>query len=83
MGFFFKKLSMLTICTLFAVLRFLSCRAAAVGSCDVLFLLGLGLHLPFVRVAPLATPAEGNAILQYLLKIVHTISINDGTGAHP
>lgn len=38
------------VCPLFAVLRLLACRTAAVGSCDILLLLRLGLHLVLVRV---------------------------------
>ena len=63
---------MLAIGTLLTIFCLLSCRAAAVSSSDILFLLGLGLDFSFGRVVTLATPAEGNAILEDMLKIVHT-----------
>ena len=53
---------------------------------NILFLLGLGLHLSFIRVLAFATPSEGNTILKNALEIVvssHLSSINDGTGARP
>ena len=55
---------------LLAVLGFLSCRAAAVGTCDVLLLLGLGLHLAVVFGLVTAT-SEADTVLQDVLKIVH------------
>ena len=63
---------MLSIGTLLTIFCLLSCRAAAVSSSDILFLLGLGLNFSFGRVVALATPAEGNPILEDMLKIVHT-----------
>lgn len=63
---------MLPIGTLLTVFCLLSCRAAAVSSSNILFLLGFGLNFSFGRVVALATPAEGNAILEDMLKIVHT-----------
>ena len=57
--------------TLFAVLCLLTGRAAAVGTGDILFLLGLGLHLAVVLGLVTAT-AEGIAVLKDMLKIVHT-----------
>ena len=61
---------MLAIGTLLAVLGFLTGGATAVGTGDVLFLLGLGLHLALVRVLLIATAAEGDAVLKDILEIV-------------
>ena len=63
---------------LLTVFGFLPCRTATMGTSDVLLLLGLGLHLPFVfgLVAP---PSEANAVLKDMLEIVH---INGGKGEH-
>ena len=55
---------------LLAVFGFLSCRAAAVGTCDVLLLLGLGLYLAVVFGLVAAT-SEADTVLQDVLKIVH------------
>ena len=54
---------MLAVGTLLAVLGFLAGRAAAVGTGDILFLFGLGLHLAGLRVLTLTTTAKGNAVL--------------------
>ena len=80
----------LAVGALFAILGFLAGGAAAVCAGDVLFLLGFGLHLAFAGVTALAAPAEVDAVLQDLLKVVcHRNSqfsvlnsqfINGGTG---
>ena len=41
----------MTVSPLLAILGFLTCRAAAVGTGDVFFLLGLGLHFVLIGVA--------------------------------
>ena len=56
------------VCPLLTVFGFLTGRAATVGAGDVLFLLGLGLHLVLFLAGTTAT-TEVNAILQYLLEI--------------
>ena len=63
-------LLVLAVGTLLAVLCLLSGRAAAVCAGYILLFLGLGLHLPLVRVASFATPTEADATLQNLLEIV-------------
>ena len=55
---------MLSVGTLLTVLGLLSGRAAAVRACDVFLLLGLGLHLTFVRVFAFTAPTEVDAILE-------------------
>ena len=64
--------SLVAISPLLTVFGFLTSRAATMSTRDILFLLGLGLNFSFGRVVALATPAEGNAILEDMLKIVHT-----------
>ena len=63
---------------LLTVFGFLTCRAATVSPSDILFLLGLGLHLPFV-LGLVASSSEANAVFKDMLKIVH---INGGKGEH-
>ena len=88
---------MFAVGALFAILRFLTGRTAAMGTSDVLFLLGFRLDLPFGRVATLATLPKGNAIDQNILEVrflthlstlnsqLSTLNpqLNDGTGARP
>ena len=64
----------MTIGALLTVLRFLAGTAAAMGTRDILLLLGFGLHLAIVLRLVTST-SEVDAVLQYILKIVH---INDG-----
>ena len=46
---------------------------------NILFLLGFGLHLSFIRILAFATPSEGNTILKNALEIVFAyFHINDG-----
>ena len=61
---------------LLTVFGFLTCRAATVSPSDILFLLGLGLHFPFV-LGLVAPSSEANAVFKDMLKIVH---INGGKG---
>ena len=65
-----ENLTMLAVGTLFAVLGLLTGRPRAVRSGDVLFFLGLGLHLARIRVAALAAPTERDAVLQDFLKVL-------------
>ena len=55
---------------LLAVLRFLTCAAASMGSSDILFLLGLGLYLAIVFRFVTST-SEVDAVFEYMLEIVH------------
>ena len=70
----------MTVGALLAVLGFLTCRTATVGPRDILFLLGLGLHLAVV-LGLIASTAEVNAVFKNILEVVH--KINDGKGVHP
>ena len=56
--------------TLFTILGFLACRAATMGTCDILLLLGLGLYLAIVF-RLVAASSEVDAVLEDVLKIVH------------
>ena len=67
----------MSVGTLLSVFGFLPCRAAAVSSCNVLFLSGFGLHLAVVFLL-VASTAEVDAVLEDVLKVVHRLS--DGTG---
>lgn len=73
---------MLPVGPLFAVLGLLFGRATAVGTSDVLFLLGFSLYFSFVGVFPFAPTTEVDAILQNALEIVfscHVGCFNGGT----
>ena len=59
---------------LLTVFGFLTGRAAAVGTSDILLLLGLGLHLAIVLRLVSSSP-EVDTVLEYILKIVHTFTI--------
>ena len=63
--------------TLLAILGFLTCRTAAVSSCDILLFLGFGLHLAIVLWLITST-SEADAMLEDILKIVHRL--NGGRG---
>ena len=56
--------------SLLAVLRLLARRAGAVGAGDVGLLLRLGFHLVVSSSFLSATTTEGDAILEYALKVV-------------
>ena len=64
--------------TLFAILGFLSGRAAAMSPSDILFLLGFGLHLAVV-LRLVTSASEVDAVLEDMLEIIH--SLNDGTAS--
>ena len=64
----------MSVGTLFAILGLLPCRTAAVGTGDILLFLGFGLHLAII-LRLITSTSEVDAVLQYILKIVH---INDG-----
>ena len=64
--------------TLLTVFGLLSGRAAAVGTSDILLLLGLGLHL-VLFLARTAATTEVNAVFEDILKVVH-LFINGGKG---
>ena len=65
---------------LLTVFGFLTCRAAAVGTGDILLLLGLGLHLAIVFQLVSST-SEVDAVLKDVLEIVHML--NDGIVLRP
>ena len=56
--------------SLLTVFGLLSGRAAAVGTSDILLLLGLGLHLAVV-LGLIAPTSEADAVFEDILKIVH------------
>jgi len=60
----------MTIGALLTVLRLLAGTAAAMSPRDILLLLGFGLHLAIVF-RLLTSASEVDAVLQYILKIVH------------
>ena len=70
-------LFLMPVGTLLAILGFLTRRAAAVSSGDILFLLGLGLHLAIV-LRLITSTSEADAMLEDILKIVHRL--NGGRG---
>ena len=59
---------LMTVGSLLTVFGLLTGRATTVSTSDILFLLGLGLHL-VVLFARTTTTTEVNAILQYLLEV--------------
>ena len=67
----------MTIGALLTVLRFLAGRAAAMGPRDILLLLGFGLHLAIV-LRLISSTSEVDAVLQYILKIVHNLFFGNG-----
>ena len=62
--------------SLLTVFRLLTGRTAAVGTSDILFFLGFGLHLAIVLWLVSST-SEVDAVFEYVLKIVHRL--NGGT----
>ena len=72
--FDFDFLFLVPVCTLLAILGFLTSRAATVGTSNILLLLGFGLHLTVVLVLITAT-TEVDAILKDVLEIVHHSSL--------
>ena len=67
----------MSVGTLLAVFGFLTGRTAAVGTSDILLLLGLGLHLAIVLRLVTST-SEVDTVFEYVLKVVHRL--NDGRG---
>ena len=76
-------LMLVSVGTLFAVFGFLACRAAAMGSGDILFLLGFGLHLALVGVLALAASPEIDTTAgDDVVNVAHGLEgISGGTGA--
>ena len=70
----------MAVSPLLTVFGFLTGRAAAMSTSDILFLLGLGLHLAIV-LRLITSASEVDTILKDILKIVHRL--NDGRGGHP
>ena len=70
-------LFLMPVGTLLAILGFLTCRTATVGTGDILLLLGFGLHLAIVLWLITST-SEADAMLEDILKIVHRL--NGGRG---
>ena len=67
----------MSVGTLLAVFCFLAGRTAAVGTSDILFLLGFGLYLAIVFRLVTST-SEVDTVFEYVLKVVHRL--NDGRG---
>ena len=65
-----SSLFLMPVGSLLAVLRLLARRAGAVGTGDVGLLLRLGFHLVVSSSFPSAATTEGDAILEYALKVV-------------
>ena len=70
----------MSVGSLLTVFGFLTGRAAAVGTSDILLLFGLGLHLAIV-LGLIASTSEVDAVFEDMLEIVHRL--NDGTALHP
>ncbi len=70
-GFF---LFLVPVGTLLTILGFLTGRAAAVSTCDVLLFFGLCLYLTFV-LRLVSTSSEIDAVFDYFLEIVHVCTI--------
>ena len=68
----------MSVGTLLAVFGFLTGRTAAVGTSDILFLLGFGFHLAIIFRLVTST-SEVDTVFEYVLKVVHRL--NDGRGA--
>ena len=64
----------MTIGALLTVLRLLAGTAAAMGTRDILLLLGFGLHLAIIF-RLITSTSEVDAVFEDILKVVH---INDG-----
>ena len=71
MRFDFDFLFLVPVCTLLAILGFLTSRAATVGTSNILLLLGLGLHLLAIVLRLVTSASEVDAVLEDTLKIVH------------
>ena len=60
----------MAVSPLLTVFGFLTGRAAAMSTSDILLLLGLGLHLAIV-LRLVTSASEVDAVFKYILKIVH------------
>ena len=67
----------MSVGTLLAVFGFLTGRTAAVGTSDILLLLGFGLYLAIVF-RLITSTSEVDTVFEYVLKVVHRL--NDGRG---
>ena len=73
--------ALMAVGPLLAVLGFLACRARAVGTGNVFFLLSLGLHLVALTTAATGGAPEDQSALDNVVYICHrAMRINDGTG---
>jgi len=63
-------LFLVAVSPLLTVFGFLTGRTAAMSTSDILFLLGLGLHLAIVF-RLVTSASEVDAVFEYILKIVH------------
>ena len=70
----------MSVGTLLTVFGFLTGRTAAVGTSDILLLLGFGLYLAIVFRLVTST-SEVDTVFEYVLKVVHRL--NDGRGGRP
>ena len=62
---------LVSVGSLLTVFGFLTSRATTVGTSDILFLLGLGLHLLAIVLRLVTSASEVDAVLENMLKIVH------------
>ena len=67
----------MSVGTLLTVFGFLTGRTAAVGTSDILLLLGFGFHLAIIFRLVTST-SEIDTVFEYVLKVVHRL--NDGRG---
>ena len=67
----------MAISPLLTVFGFLTGRTAAVGTSDILLLLGFGLYLAIVF-RLITSTSEIDTVFEYVLKVVHRL--NDGRG---
>ena len=70
----------MSVGTLLTVFGFLTGRTAAVGTSDILLLLGFGFHLAIIFRLVTST-SEVDTVFEYVLKVVHRL--NDGRGGRP
>ena len=70
----------MSVGSLFTVFRLLTGRTAAVGTSDILLLLGFGLYLAIVF-RLITSTSEVDTVFEYVLKVIHGLS--DGRGGRP
>ena len=70
----------MSVCPLLTVFGLLTSRTATMSTSDILFLLGLGLHLLAIVLRLVTSTSEVDAVFEYVLKIVHRL--NGGTDGH-